>query len=104
MPADTPTTETQFARARQIKAAHPLDIIAMTSDTAGRMSKLTVPELRLWLDAATTALRRERAKATTRHWSYDLNRHIALKTARDRLRAGIERRRGQRKPETQKAA
>jgi hypothetical protein len=53
MPADTPTTETQFARARQIKAAHPLDIIAMTSDTAGRMSKLTVPELRLWLDAAT---------------------------------------------------
>jgi len=33
------------------------------------------------------ALERERLKGTQRHWSYDLNRHIALKQAHDRLRA-----------------
>lgn len=32
-------------------------------------------------------LRRERHKGVCRHWSYDLNRHIALKQALDRLRA-----------------
>ena len=31
-------------------------------------------------------LERERLKGSRRHWSYDLNRHIALKQARDRLR------------------
>ena len=37
-------------------------------------------------------LERERLKGSRRHWSYDLNRHIALKQARDRLRepAGSE--------------
>lgn len=35
-------------------------------------------------------LERERQKGQRRHWSYDLNRHIALKRALDRLtcRAG----------------
>lgn len=32
-------------------------------------------------------MRRERLKGASRHWSYDLNRHIALKQALDRLRA-----------------
>ncbi len=31
-------------------------------------------------------IERERIKGTRRHWSYDLNRHIALKQALDRLR------------------
>ena len=31
-------------------------------------------------------LERERLKGMRRHWSYDLDRHIALKQARDRLR------------------
>lgn len=31
------------------------------------------------------ALERERQKGLRRHWSYDLNRHIALKQALDRL-------------------
>lgn len=35
-------------------------------------------------------LERERLKGMRRHWSYDLNRHIALKEAFDRLR-GIEK-------------
>src|SRR5690554_1220623 len=30
-------------------------------------------------------LERERLKGVRRHWSYDLNRHIALKQAYDRL-------------------
>ena len=34
-------------------------------------------------------IERERLKGMRRHWSYDLNRHIALKQALDRLR-GIE--------------
>lgn len=32
------------------------------------------------------AIERERLKGVNRHWSYDLNRHIALKQVRDRLR------------------
>ena len=32
-------------------------------------------------------VRRERLKGAHRHWSYDLNRHIALKQALDRLRS-----------------
>ena len=31
-------------------------------------------------------IERERLKGAGRHWSYDLNRHIALKQALDRLR------------------
>lgn len=31
-------------------------------------------------------IERERLKGTRRHWSYDLNRHIALKQAYDRLK------------------
>jgi hypothetical protein len=46
-------------------------------------------------DAATRAMivlklermiERERLRGTRKHWSYDLNRHIALKQALDRLR------------------
>jgi hypothetical protein len=33
-------------------------------------------------------IERERLKGGRRHWSYDLNRHIALKEALDRLRGG----------------
>src|SRR5690606_7731838 len=33
-------------------------------------------------------LERERLRGGARHWSYDLNRHIALKQALDRLVAG----------------
>lgn len=38
-------------------------------------------------------LERERLKGARRHWSYDLNRHIALKDALDQLRGGQIRRR-----------
>jgi len=51
----------------------------------------------LCADAATRAkivlklermIERERLRGTRKHWSYDLNRHIALKQALDRLRPG----------------
>jgi hypothetical protein len=32
-------------------------------------------------------IERERLKGLARHWSYDLNRHIALKRAAERLRS-----------------
>jgi len=35
-------------------------------------------------------VKRERHRGATRHWSYDLNRHIALKQVCDRLRATLE--------------
>jgi hypothetical protein len=36
-------------------------------------------------------VRRERQRGVQRHWSYDLNRHIALKQACERLRATLAR-------------
>lgn len=36
-------------------------------------------------------LRRERQKGLSRHWSYDLDRHIALKQALDRLAGANEK-------------
>jgi hypothetical protein len=36
------------------------------------------------------AMARERLKGLSRHWSYDLNRHIALKQAADTIRAVSE--------------
>lgn len=39
------------------------------------------------LDRIERLLKRERLRGLGRHWNYDLNRHIALKQARDRLRA-----------------
>jgi hypothetical protein len=38
----------------------------------------------------TRRLRRERLRGLSRHWSYDLNRHIALKQVLDRLLADAE--------------
>jgi hypothetical protein len=35
-------------------------------------------------------IERERLKGLNRHWSYDINRHIALTQARDRLKSQIE--------------
>jgi hypothetical protein len=35
-------------------------------------------------------LERERLRGQARHWSYDLNRHIAIKQALDRLRGDAE--------------
>lgn len=49
------------------------------------LASIPSSELRAWLDTLGRALKRERSKSMMRHWSYDLNRHIALKRARDRV-------------------
>lgn len=43
-------------------------------------------ERRRLLMRLTRLLERERQRGARRHWSYDLNRHISLKQALDRLR------------------
>ena len=50
-------------------------------------------------------IERERLKGARLHWSYDLNRHIALKQALDRLRASDESitSRNHRREQTRKA-
>lgn len=42
------------------------------------------------LAKAERMMRRERHRGGVRHWSYDLNRHIALKQVCERLRATLE--------------
>ncbi len=41
------------------------------------------------LSKARRAMKRERMKALHRHWSYDLNRHIALKEACDEMERAL---------------
>ena len=53
------------------------------------LAKATAVQIRQWLVVVERHLARERNKGLARHWSYDLNRHIALKAARDRLRQAM---------------
>ncbi|WP_230980368.1 cytoplasmic protein [Oryzicola mucosus] len=72
--------ERETMEARQIAAlqlACGLDLDeALSSDGNAR---------RTLLARLDRTLERERLKGLRRHWSYDLNRHIALKQIRDRL-------------------
>ncbi len=47
-------------------------------------------QVRAWLNVVNRHLARERNKGRASHWSYSLNKHIALKGARDRLRGMLE--------------
>jgi hypothetical protein len=55
-----------------------IDLPEMLSASAAERDRIMVRLRRL--------IERERVKGARRHWSYDLNRHIALKQALDRLR------------------
>ncbi len=93
-PKPPPYSETLRCRFRLARS--PLDIlIAMETGERGLRSA-TSEQLREWSSSLTLAVRRERAKASMRHWSYDLNRHIVLKRAGDRLRDELARRKGER--------
>lgn len=78
------TAETRVRDARQTAAFFlmtGLDLAeALSAPRSGRQALLAR------LDRL---IERERLKGVRRHWSYDLNRHIALKQARDRI-AGID--------------
>jgi hypothetical protein len=53
------------------------------------------PDLKLrFIRRIERSIERERLKGVSRHWSYDLNRHIALKQALDRLMGSAETRHG----------
>jgi hypothetical protein len=56
-----------------------IDLPDMLSTSVAERDRITARLQRL--------IERERIKGARRHWSYDLNRHIALKQALDRIRA-----------------
>lgn len=79
----------QFLRDRKNEAANAGQMVALqllcgidlgTALRAGREEGLKT------MARIERAIERERRKGLCRHWSYDLNRHIALKQALDRLR------------------
>lgn len=82
-------------------ASGPGSILPILYARPEQMAAMPTGELRIWADRITAAIRRERAKSVMRHWSYDLNRHIALKQARDRIAGELERR-ATRRPQTRK--
>lgn len=56
-----------------------------------RMMHASEPEKQHAARRLTRLIERERLKGTNGHWSYDLNRHIALKQALDRLEGKDQR-------------
>ncbi len=71
----------EAARARQLAAAGLMCGIDLTG------ALLATPEQQAKLiRRVERVIERERLKGMRRHWSYDLNRHIALKQVLDRLR------------------
>nr|WP_245444875.1 cytoplasmic protein [Mesorhizobium soli] len=71
----------EVANARQTAALHLVCGIDLSSALTAE------PELKAKLALRLErAIERERLRGMRRHWSYDLNRHMALKQALDRLR------------------
>jgi hypothetical protein len=77
-------------------ARRPCLLMAAGAAARDRISSMPVDELRIAAQAMDLALRRERARSAMRHWSYDINRHIAMKAARDRITDEIGRRKARR--------
>ncbi len=72
----------EAARARQRAAAGlmcGIDLTGVLLATPEQQAKL--------IRRVERVIERERLKGMRRHWSYDLNRHIALKQVLDRLRS-----------------
>lgn len=79
----------EIENARQRAALH----LACGIDLAEALA--AEPELKLkFIRRIERAIERERLKGIHRHWSYDLNRHIALKRALDRLSEHVSRKWG----------
>lgn len=70
----------EAAHSRQIAALH----LACGIDLAAALEAAPADKLKL-ASRLERAIERERLKGLRRHWSYDLNRHIALKQGLDRL-------------------
>lgn len=83
-------------------SSRPLDLLMMARATPDELAAMRAEDLRILEDGLTLALGRERNRSLARHWSCDLNRHIALKRARDRIRAEIDGRRARTAPKRKK--
>lgn len=75
---------TPKAKAYQL-SCRPVELMTLARATQRDFETIPLEELGTWAEGLKLALRRERAKSVARHWSYDLNRHIALKRARDEI-------------------
>jgi len=89
-------TEDRKIRACKL-SRRPADLLMIAHAPRHRIESMPTQELFAWDEGVALALRRERNKSMARHWSYDLNRHIALKLARDRIKAELSSRAGSRK-------
>ena len=85
----------QEARRRDAAEARQLAALQLVCgiDLAAALSSSPAERARIAARIA-RRLRRERQKGLARHWSYDLNRHIALKQALDRLAGSGENEKG----------
>ena len=81
-------TERQTDEARFSCAAAALRLSAGIDLRA--MLRASAKDRQEMLPKIQRALMRERVRGKARHWSYDLNRHIALKQAFDYLRGETE--------------
>ena len=78
------------------------DLLMVAHASRDQVAALPMQELLAWNEGLALALRRERNKSMARHWAYDLNRHIALKHARDRIEAELSARADNPAPKTVK--
>lgn len=79
-------------RRKYALARRPFPILMLMHAAPGKLAETSLGDLREWSRGIDAAIRREREKGALAHWAYDLNRHIALKSARDRLDTEIRRR------------
>lgn len=94
-------TDERRARACRL-SRRPADLLMVAHASRDQIAALPMQDLLAWNEGVALALRRERNKSMARHWAYDLNRHIALKLARDRIRAELSARAGEPTPKTVK--
>lgn len=73
--------------------AEELMLQRMTGVRLRDLDRANLGELNRHLRAFERLLTRERNKGIARHWSYDLNRHIVMKTVRDMIARRIDERR-----------
>lgn len=90
--------DTEKARAYRL-ASRPAELLMLARATRRQLAQMSSQDLGVWSEGLRLALRRERAKSVGRHWSYDLNRHSALKQARDRIRSELATRTNGIRPE-----
>lgn len=83
--------QTNARKAASLETLSGQEIIALVRRHKDNLScVLEYKEVRTLLSTLDRLIARERNKGVARHWSYDLNRHIALKNARTNLRAHLQ--------------